>query len=76
MEQKQKPVQTFRYGLVEAVIWANETEHGVMHKVVLNRLYKDGEEWKHTTSFGRDDLPLVVKLADKAHTWIYEQQTS
>ena len=23
--------------------------------------------------FGRDDLPLVCKAMDRAHTWIYEQ---
>ncbi|OQB94404.1 MAG: hypothetical protein BWX86_01468 [Verrucomicrobia bacterium ADurb.Bin122] len=26
-----------------------------------------------TDSFGRDDLPLVAKLADHAHTFIFEQ---
>ena len=39
----------------------------------VSRLYKDGEEWKQTTSFGRDDLPLVAKVVDLAHLWIYEQ---
>jgi len=73
MEQKQQPVQKFRYGKVEAVIWANETDKGVIHKVTFNRSYKDGEEWKTATSFGRDDLPLVAKLANKAHSWIFEQ---
>jgi hypothetical protein len=24
-------------------------------------------------SFGRDDLPLVAKLADQAHTFIFER---
>ena len=24
--------------------------------------------------FGRDDLPLVAKVADMAHTWIFQQK--
>ena len=27
--------------------------------------------WKTTTSFNRDDLPLVAKVADIAHTYIF-----
>lgn len=72
MDQKQ-PAQTFRYGKIEAAIWENKTENGVLHKVTFNRRYKDGDEWKNTTSFGRDDLPLIAKLVNKAHSWIYGQ---
>lgn len=72
--EKQKPAQSFRYGNIEASIWANETEKGTMYNVTLTRHFKDAGEWKKTDSFGRDDLPLVAKLTDKAHTWIFEQK--
>ena len=49
-------------------LWANDTKVGVRYGVTFQRLYKDGEEWKTTDSFGRDDLPLVAKVADMAHT--------
>ncbi|MBI1824830.1 MAG: hypothetical protein HY287_17245 [Planctomycetes bacterium] len=42
------------------------------HTTQLFRLYKDGEEWKRTASFGRNDLPLVVNVADHGHLWILE----
>ncbi len=29
--------------------------------------------WQDSTSFGRDDLPLVAKVADMAHTWIFQK---
>jgi hypothetical protein len=45
----------------------------VRHNVQLRRLYKDGDNWAQSDSFGRDDLPLVAKVADLAHTWIFEQ---
>ena len=35
------------------------------------RIYKDGATWKESTSFGRDDLPLLGKVADMVHTWIF-----
>ena len=69
----QKPVHEVRLGLIKAAIWANDTEQGVRHNVSITRLYKDGDDWKSTTSFGRDDLLLVAKVADLAHTWICSQ---
>lgn len=69
-----KPVHEIRLGRVKATIWANKSEtNGIWHNVVIARLYKEGDEWKSAESFGRDDLPLVAKVADLAHTWIYEQ---
>jgi hypothetical protein len=70
---KQKPVHEIRLASVKAAIWENETPSGPRHNVTICRLYKDGEQWKQTESFGRDDLPLVAKVVDQAHTWIFEQ---
>ncbi len=70
---KQQPVHEIRLGRVKGTIWANETDNGIRHNVSITRLFKDGDEWKQTTSFGRDDLPLVAKVVDMAHLWIYEQ---
>lgn len=70
---KQKPAHEIRLGRVKATIWENETEQGTRHNVTVSRLYKDGDEWKQSASFGREDLPLVAKVVDLAHTWIYEQ---
>lgn len=70
------PVHEVRLGRIKATIWENSTEHGVRHNVTLSRLYKDGDQWKESTSFGRDDLPLVMKVADKVHDWIFNQSES
>ena len=71
-EAKNRPVHEIRFGRIRAAIWQNETENGMRHNVTISRLYKDGEDWKDSTSFGRDDLPLVAKVCDQAHTWIFE----
>jgi len=70
---KQKPIHEIRLGAVKATIWENETENGKRHNVQIARLYKDGDEWKDSSSFGRDDLPLVGKVLDRCHSWIFEQ---
>ena len=68
-----KPVHEVRLGSIKAAIWANDTEKGTRHNVTFARLYKDGDTWKSSESFGRDDLPLVAKVADLAHSWIFQQ---
>ena len=44
--------------------------------VTLSRLHKDGTGWKDSTTFRRDDLPVVAKVMDMAYAWIWERQTS
>lgn len=73
MATQNKPVAEFKLGLVKAVVWRNETASGLRHNVTFARLYKQDEEWRETMSFGRDDLPLIAKLADRAHTFIFER---
>ncbi len=67
-----RPVHEIRLGRVKAAIWENDTKEGMRHNISLSRIYKDGNQWKDSTSFGRDDLPLLIKVADMAHTWVYE----
>lgn len=72
---KLRPVHEIRMGRVRAAIWVNETDNGVRHNVTFSRLYRDeqNDQWKDSTSFGRDDLPLIAKVADQAFLWIYQQ---
>ena len=70
---KKGPVHEVRLGRIRAAIWENETQNGTRHNVTISRLYKDGDDWKDSTSFGRDDLLLVSKVADLAHSWILAQ---
>jgi hypothetical protein len=74
---KKRPVHEIRIGRIRAAVWVNETENGIRHNVTISRLYRDEQQgqWKDSTSFGRDDLPLVAKVADQAHSWIYQAQS-
>ena len=73
-KEKVKPVTEFRLGCIKAVVWENHTQNnGKVHNVTISRLYKDGNQWKDSSSFGRDDLLLVAKVVDMTHTWICTQ---
>jgi len=71
---KQLPVQTFRLGRIKAVVWENEADKKKFFNVTFARTYMDESRNFHDTdSYGRDDLPLIAKLADRAHTFIFER---
>jgi hypothetical protein len=66
-----RPAHEARLGRVKATVWANHTERGVYYSTVFARLYKDGEKWETSQSFGREDLPLVAQLAQLVLVWCY-----
>ena len=71
MASDNRPVHEVRLGRVKAAAFANETERGVRHGVTFTKLYKQGDEWKSGSSFDREDLPLLAKVADEMHTLLY-----
>ncbi len=71
-----EPVQVIRYGLVKCEIRTNKTRVGDRYSVTFSRLFKNGDLWSESKQFGREDLLLVAKVADLAHSWIYESRQS
>lgn len=71
-KENTRPVEEVKFGTVVASIWKNQVKDNTYYNVTFTRLYKDGENWKRSDSFGRDDLLTVAKAADLAHTRIYE----
>jgi hypothetical protein len=69
--QTNRPFEVIRRGLLKAVIWENQTVNGSMFSTQLIRVYKDGEDWKETHSFNREDLLHAAKLLDSADTIIH-----
>jgi len=74
-ENKNKPVHRIRLSTISAAVFANQTEDGrTFYNVQFDRSYRDGDEWRHTKNFGRDDLLNLAKVADLSHSWIHAQQ--
>lgn len=66
-----RPIHEIQRGLMKARIWRKKTRAGTRHAVSVVRLFRNGDSWKESTRFGRDDIPLLRLVLDKAHTWIY-----
>jgi hypothetical protein len=61
-------------GKIRATIWENQSAgHGKWYSVVFTRSYKQGNDWKSASSFGRDDLLVVAEVARLAFHWVSEQ---
>ena len=77
-----QPEKTFRMGLVSASVFINEYEVGdgkkkvkrTRRNVVLQRSYKDGDEWKQTSSFGLGDMPAAIRVLQLAQSFVESQE--
>lgn len=70
-----KPVHQIRLNVIRAAIWLNESDKTgeSWFTVTVSRSYRDKEQFKDTTTFRRDDLPIVGKALEMAYAWIWEQ---
>jgi hypothetical protein len=70
-----RPVHEIRMGRIVGAIWANSDGNGhSWFNVTFARIYRDDAgNWYRADSFGKSDLPLVVKIADRCHDWMFEQ---
>lgn len=67
-QAKTRRARVVRFGNIDAAIWRNEGEDGPWYNVTFERMYREGEDYKYSSSFGRDDLLPLAKAADVAHT--------
>lgn len=74
MASNNKPVHKIRLSAIKAAIWENDTDNGPRHSVTVSRTYRSNDEWKESSSFGRDHLLVVSKVLDMAHSWIHEAE--
>ena len=70
------PVKTYRHFNISASVFANEGKNGnTYYTVTLERGYKDkNENWQHSSSFLRDEIPVASHLLVQAWTYVLEQE--
>lgn len=39
------------------------------------RLYRNGADWKESSRFGAEDIPVVRLALDAAYTWMLSRET-
>ncbi len=68
----QPPEKQFRIGSVSASVFANTVDGDAGRKtrkirnVNLQRRYKDGDDWKSSSSFGLADIPHAIRVLQLA----------
>lgn len=71
MQTTNKPVHEIRLGSIKAAIWRDQHSEKPRFNVSVTRIYKDGDKWKTSDYFGRDDLPKVGLVTQKAYEWMF-----
>ena len=75
-----KPAKVFRYRGISASVFENTThadgQEVRFFKVNLQRTFKQGDEFKHNSSFGRDDIPLAMLVLRQAWEFVLEAEKS
>ena len=73
-----KPVQVYRLRGISVSVFANQVERdgreSTYHKVSLQRTYREGDEFKTTTSLSRDDLPIASMILKRAWEFILDTE--
>ena len=69
-----KPGKKFSCGPISAGIWSKtktvEGEKVKFNSVIINKAYKDGEDWEHTNSLNIENLLKVALVANEAYKYV------
>jgi hypothetical protein len=74
-----KPVKAFRMRGISVSVFANDVQSDdgrelTFHNISVQRRYRDGDEFKTTTSFRRDDLPILQLLVQRAWEYVVDAE--
>ena len=74
MSDAKKPAARVTLYPVSAAIWRNENGKGeAFYSVTFERSYKDdANKWHTSSSFTGNELLLLAKVADQAHSKLHE----
>lgn len=69
-----RPSFSARCGPVEAAAWMNERKDGTpFYSCTFKRTYRDGDEYKESSSYGERDCLALARVALEAQAWIAQQ---
>lgn len=72
-----KPEKTFRIGSVSASVFLNDGKSdNPFRSIVVQRSYKDGDDWKYTNSFTLKDAPLALAVLQKAMDYVLDKEAA
>lgn len=56
------PIRKYKAGNIVLSVWENDGVHGKFKSYTLDRIYKDGNEFKTTNSFHDSDFQRVLAV--------------
>ena len=71
-----QPVHEIRRGLIVVRIWQKRSRRSRGFSTSIVRLYRNGTDWKESTRFGPEDIPVVRLALDAAFGWMLANQES
>ena len=69
-----RPVAEFTLSFVSAAVWENSAGGKTRFKVTLTKSYRDGKEWKRTSSLDPADIPYATEVLRQALVWEAEER--
>jgi len=71
-----QPAHEIRRGLIVVRIWnkPSRKSHGYTTSIV--RMFRNGADWKESSRFGPEDIPVVRLALDAAFVWMLANQES
>lgn len=72
---KRSYVHVIRRGLIRVRVCVATKKAGTHYSLSIGRLYRNGDQWKESKRYGRDDIPVVRLALDDAYGWILLQQS-
>lgn len=70
-KQSKQPATTLRCSNIKATIWQNVSQKGLFFSTTFSRPFKDqAGTWRNGTSFGLNDLGVLVTVAREAKEWM------
>lgn len=70
---KTQPAHQLRSRSIKCAVWKNESANDSFYTLTLDRLYKDGEVWKTSHSFGIGDAADIELVLTQAREWVAAQ---
>ncbi|MEZ6055482.1 MAG: hypothetical protein R3C01_02135 [Planctomycetaceae bacterium] len=71
---EKRPEKVFRIGFVSVSIFSNDIEHDgskrTIRSVNLQKRYRDGEDWKYSSSLSLAELPQAIRLLELATRYV------